>query len=235
MLVLKDLIVSHGQEDVLRSVNLTVEEGELVVLLGANGAGKSTLFHTLSGLVRPTSGELSFKGNSLKGRSPSQIVRDGIVQCAEGRMLFAQMSVHDNLKMGAFTYKRNKKELMRQLDYVYTLFPDLVGKRHSPAGSLSGGQQQMVAIGRALMAKPKLLLLDEPSLGLAPLIVEQMFSIIKEINKEGVTVLLAEQNAYAALSVSTRGYVLEGGRLNVEGTKEELLQNEEIRKAYIGA
>jgi branched-chain amino acid transport system ATP-binding protein len=235
MLVLKDLTVFHGPERVLQSINLTVEAGELVVLLGANGAGKSTLFHTVSGLVKPTEGQLHFNGKSLIGKSPAQVVAGGVVQCAEGRMLFSQMTVQDNLKMGAYSYKRNKKEIATQLDYVYELFPDLVQKRNASAGSLSGGQQQMVAIGRALMSKPKLLLLDEPSLGLAPLIVEQMFSIIKEVNKEGVTVLLAEQNAYAALSISTRGYVLENGRLSVEGTKEDLLENEEIRKAYIGA
>ncbi|WP_100372383.1 ABC transporter ATP-binding protein [Bacillus sp. FJAT-45037] len=235
MLVLNDLTVSHGPQVVLEQIDLTIEEGELVVLLGANGAGKSTLFHAISGLLKPTSGELLFKGKSLQKLSASQIVREGVVQCAEGRMLFAQMTVHDNLKMGAFSYKKNKAEITSQLDYVYKLFPDLMKKKQAPAGSLSGGQQQMVAIGRALMAKPKLLLLDEPSLGLAPLIVEQMFSIIKEVNKGGVTVLLAEQNAYAALSISSRGYVLENGRLKVEGTKEELLGNEEIRKAYIGA
>ncbi|WP_368504809.1 ABC transporter ATP-binding protein [Alkalihalophilus sp. As8PL] len=235
MLVLKDLTVFHGPERVLQSINLTVEAGELVVLLGANGAGKSTLFHTVSGLVKPAEGQLHFNGKSLSGKSPAQVVAGGVVQCAEGRMLFSQMTVQDNLKMGAYSYKRNKKDIATQLDYVYELFPDLVQKRNASAGSLSGGQQQMVAIGRALMSKPKLLLLDEPSLGLAPLIVEQMFSIIKEVNKEGVTVLLAEQNAYAALSISTRGYVLENGRLSVEGTKEDLLENEEIRKAYIGA
>lgn len=235
MLALKDLTVFHGPERVLESINLTVASGELVVLLGANGAGKSTLFHTISGLVKPAEGQMEFNRKSLIGKSPAQVVKDGVVQCAEGRMLFSQMTVQDNLKMGAYSYKGNKKVIATQLDYVYELFPDLVQKRNAPAGSLSGGQQQMVAIARALMSKPKLLLLDEPSLGLAPLIVEQMFSIIKEVNNKGVTVLLAEQNAYAALSISTRGYVLENGRLSVEGTKEDLLGNEEIRKAYIGA
>lgn len=235
MLMLRNVQVHHGSLVVLRDVNIHIQEGELVVLLGANGAGKSTLFQTISGLKRPTTGTIEFCGKSLHRMSASQIVKEGVVQCAEGRMLFSQMSVHENLKMGAYSYKRNKAEIARQLDKVYQLFPDLAIKRQAPAGSLSGGQQQMVAIGRALMAKPKLLMLDEPSLGLAPLIVEQMFSIIKEINQSGVTVLLAEQNAHAALSISSRGYVLENGRLAIEGTKESLLENEEVRKAYIGA
>lgn len=236
MLVLRNLHVHHGTNAVLNDVNIEVKEGELVVLLGANGAGKSTLFHTISGLKRPTSGEIEFSNQPLHRLSPSQIVKKGVVQCAEGRMLFAQMSVHENLKMGAYSYKNNKAEITRQLEQIYDLFPDLIAKRQAPAGSLSGGQQQMVAIGRALMAKPKLLMLDEPSLGLAPLIVKQMFSVIQEINKKsGVTVLLAEQNAHAALSISSRGYVLENGTLAIEGTRESLLENDEIRKAYIGA
>ncbi|MFC0558031.1 ABC transporter ATP-binding protein [Halalkalibacter alkalisediminis] len=235
MLVLRNLHVHQGANAVLNDVNIEVNEGELVVLLGANGAGKSTLFHTISGLKRPTSGEIEFSNKGLIRLSPSQIVKEGVVQCAEGRMLFAQMSVHENLKMGAYSYKRDKAEITRQLERIYELFPDLIAKRQALAGSLSGGQQQMVAIGRALMAKPKLLMLDEPSLGLAPLIVKQMFSVIQDINQSGVTVLLAEQNAYAALSISSRGYVLENGALAIEGTRESLLENDEIRKAYIGA
>ncbi|GAE33388.1 ABC transporter ATP-binding protein [Halalkalibacter akibai] len=235
MLVLRNLYVKHGANSVLNHINLEIQQGELVVLLGANGAGKSTLFQTISGLKRPDSGDIQFLDKAIHRLSASQIVKEGVVQCAEGRMLFPQMSVHENLKMGAYTYKRNKAEMSRQLDKIYDLFPDLIAKRQALAGSLSGGQQQMVAIGRALMAKPKLLMLDEPSLGLAPLIVKQMFSVIQEINQTGVTVLLAEQNAHAALSISSRGYVLENGSLVLEGTKEALLDNDEIRKAYIGA
>ncbi|MDE5413889.1 ABC transporter ATP-binding protein [Alkalihalobacterium chitinilyticum] len=235
MLKLTNLTVNYGKFEALRDISLNVEQGELVVLLGANGAGKSTLFKAISGLVKPVKGEYLFNGNKVIGVSPDKMVASGVVQCAEGRMLFPQMSVYENLKMGGFVHRKDKNGMKKSLEEVYDLFPILRDKKDDPAGSLSGGQQQMVAIGRALMAKPKLLMLDEPSLGLAPLIVEQMFGIIKQINENGVTVLLAEQNASAALSISTRGYVIESGKIVMSGSKEELFNNDEIRKAYIGA
>ncbi|MFC5712310.1 ABC transporter ATP-binding protein [Thalassorhabdus alkalitolerans] len=235
MLKLDNVSVSYGSFKALENVSLYAEQGELVVLLGSNGAGKSTLFKAVSGLVKVQEGSMEAAGTSILGKPPSFMVKKGIVQCAEGRMLFPAMTVLENLKMGSYVHRRDKKVQEEQLRNVYDLFPILQEKRKDPAGSLSGGQQQMVAIGRALMAKPSLLLLDEPSLGLAPLIVEQMFETISEINKTGVTVLLAEQNAHAALKISNRGYVLENGSVVMEGTQKELMNNEDIRKAYIGA
>ncbi|WP_026674654.1 ABC transporter ATP-binding protein [Alkalihalobacterium bogoriense] len=235
MLVLNRISTYYGNVRALHEISLSVEKGELVVLLGSNGAGKSTLFQTISGLMKPSQGEMKFEDRTIHGLAPNRLVQNGVVQCAEGRMLFPQMTVDENLKLGGYVLKKDKALLKKTLDDVYELFPDLVAKRKAQAGSLSGGQQQMVAIGRALMARPKLLMLDEPSLGLAPLIVEQMFMIIKEINKTGVTVLLAEQNAHAALSISSRGYVIESGEIVTSGSKDELMKNDEIRKAYIGA
>ncbi|UOE95663.1 ABC transporter ATP-binding protein [Alkalihalobacillus sp. LMS39] len=235
MLVLNRISTYYGNIRALHEISLSVEKGELVVLLGSNGAGKSTLFQTISGLMKPSQGEIKFEERTIQGLAPNRLVQNGVVQCAEGRMLFPQMTVDENLKLGGYVIKKDKALLKKTLDDVYELFPDLVAKRKAQAGSLSGGQQQMVAIGRALMARPKLLMLDEPSLGLAPLIVEQMFTIIKEINKTGVTVLLAEQNAHAALSISSRGYVIESGEIVTSGSKDELMKNDEIRKAYIGA
>lgn len=214
---------------------MDVAEGELIVLLGANGAGKSTIFNTISGFHKPTKGEIAFLDQNISRLSPDNIVKLGIVQCAEGRKLFHDMTVEENLKLGGFIHRRKKRQLEESMRDVYDLFPILEEKKADPAGSLSGGQQQMLAIGRALMAKPKLLLLDEPSIGLAPLIVEQMFSIIEKINESGTTVLLAEQNANAALKIATRGYVLENGSIIHEGTRDELLADDAIRKAYIGA
>ncbi len=217
------------------SHTMDVAEGELIVLLGANGAGKSTIFNTISGFHKPTKGEIAFLDQNISRLSPDNIVKLGIVQCAEGRKLFHDMTVEENLKLGGFIHRRKKRQLEESMRDVYDLFPILEEKKADPAGSLSGGQQQMLAIGRALMAKPKLLLLDEPSIGLAPLIVEQMFSIIEKINESGTTVLLAEQNANAALKIATRGYVLENGSIIHEGTRDELLADDAIRKAYIGA
>lgn len=227
--------VNYGQFTALKDINLIVNEGELVVLLGANGAGKSTIFRTISGLSKPSKGEILFFGEKVNGVSPDKLVKKGIVQCAEGRKLFPNMSVYENLHMGGFTQRKNKNEIKQTLNHVYELFPILMEKKNDAAGSLSGGQQQMLAIGRAIMAKPKLLMLDEPSLGLAPLIVKQMFEIIQQINKEGTTILLAEQNASAALKIADRGYVIENGRIVMKGTSDELFSKEEIRKAYIGA
>lgn len=235
MLKLTDVTVKFGLFEALSNISLEVGEGELVVLLGANGAGKSTIFNTISGLNRPSTGDIRFLGKSVRGSSPDKMVKAGVVQCAEGKKLFSDMSVEQNLLMGGFVHRGKRNQLKQSLIEVYNLFPILKEKRDDPAGSLSGGQQQMVAIGRALMAKPKLIMMDEPSMGLAPLIVEQMFTIIKEINKSGTTVLLAEQNANAALKIADRGYVVENGVIVLQGKSEELFNDDAIRKAYIGA
>ncbi|MDX8288190.1 ABC transporter ATP-binding protein [Metabacillus indicus] len=235
MLKLQHIDVFYGRFQALKNVSMEIEQGELVTILGANGAGKSTLFHTLSGLNKVSSGDILFEDRKIHNMAPYKLVRAGIVQCAEGRKLFSEMSVFENLKMGSYTRRRDKKAVQKQLDDIYALFPILFEKRKDAAGSLSGGQQQMLAIGRALMAKPKILMLDEPSLGLAPLIVDQMFKVIQEIHKHGTTVLLAEQNAHAALSISTRGYVMENGQIVMQGTKKELFDNDEVKRAYIGA
>ncbi|MBY0096826.1 ABC transporter ATP-binding protein [Mesobacillus maritimus] len=235
MLKVNNISVKYGSFVAIRDINIEVNEGEIVVLLGANGAGKSTTFNTISGLSKPFEGDVVFEGKRIDKLSADRIVKEGIVQCAEGRKLFPAMSVFENLKMGAYVHRRNKAQIKETMDHVFELFPILEQKKDDPAGSLSGGQQQMVAIGRALMAKPKVMMLDEPSVGLAPLIVEQMFEVIQKINKEGTTILLAEQNANAALKIATKGYVFENGNVVVEGTSEELFTNDSVRKAYIGA
>ncbi|MEW6022750.1 MAG: ABC transporter ATP-binding protein [Pseudomonadota bacterium] len=235
MLKLDKVNLSYGSFRALHDVTLHADEGELVVLLGSNGAGKSSIFLTMSGLNKASSGSIHFGSQNLVGRKPSQIVADGLVHCPEGRKLFPGMSVLKNLTLGAYVHRGDSKGTQRTLDEVFELFPILHEKKDMPAGSLSGGQQQMVAIGRALMGRPKALLLDEPSLGLAPLVVKQMFEIIARINKAGTTVLLAEQNAYAALNIASRAYVIEQGRIVLEGGREELLSNEQVRRAYIGA
>jgi len=235
LLRLTNVSVKFGAFEALHNINIEVNEGELVVLLGANGAGKSTIFNTISGLNNPSKGEIHFLGKNVAGTSPDRMVKAGIVQCAEGRKLFPAMSVEENLKMGGFVHRRNKNKLKQSLEDIYNLFPVLKDKKDDAAGSLSGGQQQMLAIGRALMARPKLVMMDEPSMGLAPLIVEQMFSVIQEINRSGTTVLLAEQNASAALKIADRGYVIENGRIVLAGDSKELLENDDIRRAYIGA
>lgn len=235
MLQLKNVDVHYGSFKALNDISLTVDTGGLVVLLGANGAGKSTLFNTISGLNKPSAGNIEFEDKVLNGMKPSAVVNSGVVQCAEGRQLFPQMSVHDNLMLGAYVHRRDKDGNKKRLNEVLELFPILEEKSHQPAGSLSGGQQQMVAIGRAMMSRPRLLMLDEPSLGLAPLVVKQMFETIQQINSLGTTVLLAEQNAFAALKIATYAYVMENGQLVMDGDRETMLGNEEVRKAYIGA
>jgi branched-chain amino acid transport system ATP-binding protein len=235
LLELEGLSVCFGSFMALRDIHMEVREGELLVLLGANGAGKTTLLRTISGLNRPQSGIIKFQGKKISGLSPSEVVRHGISQCAEGRKLFPRMSVHKNLILGAYTRRKDKKEMLKSLEYVYSLYPILKDKENDPAGSLSGGQQQMLAIGRALMSRPKVLLLDEPSMGLAPLVVGQMFETIEAINREGTTILLAEQNAYSALKIANRGYVIEGGSVVMSGSSEAITGNERIRQAYIGA
>ncbi|MCL6515938.1 ABC transporter ATP-binding protein [Alicyclobacillus sp.] len=234
MLQVVDLTVSHGALQAVRQVSLRVDEGEIVVLLGANGAGKSTLFHAISGLVRPCAGRITWRGRDLTGLRAADIVAAGIAQCPEGRMLFPRLSVEKNLVLGAYPHRRDRARVARALEDVYSLFPDLYGKRHQPAGALSGGQQQMVAIGRAWMANPKLLLLDEPTLGLAPVVAEQTLAAVSDINRRGTTVLLAEQNAHAALSIAHRGYVMETGRVVLEGTREALMGDPRVKEAYLG-
>lgn len=235
MLQLKNVDAHYGSFKALSNINMTVDTGGLVVLLGANGAGKSTLFNTISGLVKPTAGTIEFEDKTLNGMKPSAVVSAGVVQCAEGRQLFPQMSVHDNLMLGAYVHRKDKDGNRKRLNEVLELFPILSEKAQQAAGSLSGGQQQMVAIGRAMMSRPRLLMLDEPSLGLAPLVVKQMFETIQQINSLGTTVLLAEQNAFAALKIATHAYVMENGQLVMDGDREAMLGNEEVRKAYIGA
>ena len=236
MLQLNHVDVCYGSFKALTDISMTVDAGELVVLLGANGAGKSSLFNAISGLVKPTAGEIRFEDKQLNGMKASAVVASGVVQCAEGRKLFPQMSVMQNLMMmGAYVHRRDRQGNRKRLNEVLELFPILADKADEPAGSLSGGQQQMVAIGRAMMSRPRLLMLDEPSLGLAPLVVKQVFETVKQINSLGTTVLLAEQNAFAALKIAHRAYVMENGHLVMEGDRETMLGNEQVRKAYIGA
>jgi branched-chain amino acid transport system ATP-binding protein len=235
MLQLDRVSVDYGSFRALDKVSIHAEDGELVVLLGANGAGKSSIFLTISGLNRAAGGSIRFRDKELCGLKPSRIVHDGVVHCPEGRKLFPGMSVLKNLTLGAYVHRADKRGVSRTLEEVFALFPILHEKKDATAGSLSGGQQQMVAIGRALMGRPKALLLDEPSLGLAPLVVKQVFEVIEKINRAGTTVLLAEQNAYAALNIASRAYVIESGRIVLEGRRDELLNNEQVRKAYIGA
>ena len=235
MLQLEHVDVNYGSFKALSDVNMRVDSGELVVLLGANGAGKTTLFNAISGLLKPTAGEIRFYDKRFNGLKPSSVVGSGIVHCPEGRKLFPEMSVLKNLTMGAYVHRRDKEGIRNSLQEVLELFPILEEKKHEAAGSLSGGQQQMVAIGRAMMSRPRLLLLDEPSLGLAPLVVKQMFETIQKINSTGTSVLLAEQNAFAALKIAHRAYVIENGKLVLEGDREMMLGNERVRKAYIGA
>ncbi|MDQ0139679.1 ABC transporter ATP-binding protein [Cupriavidus necator] len=234
MLQLERVSLSYGSFRALDDITLHAGAGELVVLLGANGAGKSSIFLAMSAIHRISGGSMRFDGRELSGMKPSQIVQAGLVHCPEGRKLFPAMSVEKNLVLGAYVHRRDGAGIRKTLEEVYELFPILRQKKDDPAGSLSGGQQQMVALGRALMSRPRALLLDEPSLGLAPLVVRQMFEIIQRINRAGTTVLLAEQNAYAALGIAHRAYVIESGKIVMEGDRDTLLKDEGIRKAYIG-
>jgi branched-chain amino acid transport system ATP-binding protein len=231
MLRLADIHTSYGPIEALRGIDIEVGEGEIVSLIGNNGAGKSTCLMTISGVLQPSAGKILLGGSDVAGMPPHEIVRMGISQVPEGRRIFPKLTVRENLEMGAFPGKGN---LLSRLDNVYSLFPILMERRSQFGGTLSGGEQQMLAIGRALMSKPRLLLLDEPSLGLAPIMVAKIFRTIIEINKEGVTVLLVEQNAKAALTLSHRGYVIENGSITLEGKSEELLGNEKVRHAYLG-
>ena len=231
MLKITDLKVSYGGINAVKGVSFEVPKGSVVSLIGANGAGKSTILRTIAGLVKPVEGTVSFNDENITGTDTSNIIAKGITLVPEGRRVFPDMTVLDNIKIGA--YLRNDS-LDKDIEHMYSLFPRLKERKWQLAGTLSGGEQQMLALARALMSKPKLLMMDEPSLGLAPLIVKGIFEIIKEINKSGVTVLLIEQNANMALKASDYAYVLETGRLSMEGSGEELLSNEAIREAYLG-
>jgi branched-chain amino acid transport system ATP-binding protein len=216
----------------LRGIDIEVSSGEIVCLLGSNGAGKTTTLMTVSGILRPDKGDIIFEGESLTAMPPSEIVRKGICHVPEGRRIFPKLTVHDNLEMGA--YSAPSSDLNRNFEKVFAVFPILKERARQMGGTLSGGEQQMLAIGRSLMSNPRMLLLDEPSLGLAPIMVSRIFKIIQDINREGITVLLVEQNARAALQLSHRGYVLETGTIQLSGTGEELLGNEDVKKAYLG-
>ena len=233
LLEAKDLNVYYGAIHALQGVSFSVDEGEIVSLIGANGAGKSTTLKTISGLLRPRVGDVLLRGESLKSMPAQDIVRRGVIHVPEGRKIFAPLTVQENLEMGAFT-RKDKDEIRTNLERVFKSFPRLKERLNQLGGTLSGGEQQMLAIGRGLMAQPKVLLLDEPSMGLAPILVEEIFSIIKEINAQGVAILLVEQNALMALSVANRGYVLETGRIVLEGTGQALLQDPQVMKAYLG-
>ena len=234
MLIIKDLSVFYGAIQALDGVSLEVKEGEIVTMIGANGAGKSTTIRSISGLVRPRSGEVTFEGKPLHQLPPHEIVMLGVGQSPEGRRVFANMTVRENLELGAYTRHRRPTEVKQDMERVFVQFPRLKEREAQSAGTLSGGEQQMLAIGRALMARPRLLLLDEPSLGLAPFLVQSIFKIIREINQQGVTVLLVEQNANQALRIANRGYVLETGRVVLADTAQKLLQDDSVRKAYLG-
>ena len=231
LLELEDVHVKYGAVEALKGVSMTVEEGEVVTLLGANGAGKTTTLRTISGLLRPVSGEVRFQGRVLNGLPAHRIVGIGIGHVPEGRRVFPQMSVRENLEMGAYQHKGGSKDIMAR---VFELFPVLAERRNQNGGTLSGGEQQMLAIGRAMMSRPTVLLLDEPSMGLAPLIVAKIFQIIQEVNRLGTTVLLVEQNAAQALRLASRGYVLETGSIVMADQASVLLSDDRVRKAYLG-
>ena len=232
-LEIQDLCVSYGGIRALKGVSLSVEEGQIVTLIGANGAGKSTTLRAISGLQRVQSGSIRYGGEELTALPAKEIVRRGIIHVPEGRRVFPDMTVAENLKIGAFL-RRDNAGIAKDLDYVYSLFPRLRERSWQPAGTLSGGEQQMLAVGRALMSRPKVLMMDEPSLGLAPLIVRDIFSIIRRVNDDGITVLLIEQNANAALRIADYGYLLETGTISLTGTGEDLLRNDSVREAYLG-
>jgi branched-chain amino acid transport system ATP-binding protein len=233
VLRVEDVHTYYGAIHALKGVSLDVHEGEIVTLIGANGAGKSTTLRSINGLNRPREGRILFQGREITNTPPHDVVKLGISQSPEGRRLFPHMSVFENLEMGAFQ-RRDRRNLKEDLDRVFGLFPRLAERRSQKAGTMSGGEQQMCAIGRALMARPKLLMLDEPSMGLAPIFVERIFEIVKEINQQGTTILLVEQNALMALETAHRGYVLETGRIALADDAKALRQNERVRKAYLG-
>ena len=233
MLVLEDVNVYYGSIHALKGISFEVNQGEIVTLIGSNGAGKSTSLKTISGLLRPKTGKITFKGENLAIVAPQVIVAKGISQVPEGRRVFANMTVIENLELGAYL-RKDKAGIKQAMQHVYDLFPRLLERNNQISGTLSGGEQQMLAMGRALMSQPQLLLLDEPSMGLAPILVKQIFSIIKEINASGTTILLVEQNAHMAFSIANRAYVLETGKIVLSGDSKKLAASEEVRKAYLG-
>lgn len=233
MIKIKDLVVAYGGIEALKGISLEVPSGKIVTLVGANGAGKSTTLKAVVGLVKPKSGTIEYEGKDLTKISTESMVRNGIALVPEGRKVFEDLTVLENLKIGAYS-RKDRKGIEDDLEKVYSLFPRLKERTWQLSGTLSGGEQQMLAIGRALMSRPKLIMMDEPSLGLAPIIVKGLFEIIKKINKDGMTVLLIEQNANAALKIADIGYIMETGRITLSGTGKELLNNDEIKKAYLG-
>lgn len=233
LLAVNDIHTYYGHIHALKGISVTVEKGEVVTLIGSNGAGKTTTLKTISGILRPKQGNVELEGERISDLPAHVIVGKGIGQSPEGRQIFTRLTVMENLEMGAYS-RKDKDGVQKDLDHVFQLFPRLAERRAQTGGTLSGGEQQMLAMGRALMTRPRILLLDEPSMGLAPVLVDTIFSIIKALNDEGVTILLVEQNAARALSVANRGYVLETGRIILQGNAQELADNEEVRKAYLG-
>ncbi len=236
MLKVENLNVHYGVIHALEDVSLTVNDGEIVTLIGANGAGKTTTLHTITGLKKATSGSVTFDGVDLLKEEASKIITHGVAHVPEGRHIFIDMTVRENLEMGAYMYGRKQKALIEErMEDVFQKFPRLKERQNQLAGTFSGGEQQMLAVGRALMANPKIILMDEPSMGLSPLLVQEVFDIIKEVNAQGITILLVEQNAKMALKVADRAYVLETGKIKLSGDAKELLRNDEVKKAYLGA
>ena len=234
MLSVKNINVFYGSIHAIKDVSFHVNEGEIVTLIGANGAGKTTTMHAISGLLKLRSGEIDYCGQTISKMEPHKIIRLGLAQVPEGRRVFSGLTVQQNLQMGAYTRRDGKEAIQNDFDMVFDLLPRLKERRNQPAGTRSGGEQQMLAMGRALMCKPKMLLLDEPSMGLSPLLVKEIFRIIRQVNRNGVTVLLVEQNAKMALEIANRAYVLETGTIKMEGEATELANNIEVRKAYLG-
>ena len=233
MLEIRDLEVCYGMIQAIKGISFEVKEGEVIALIGANGAGKTTTLHTISGLLSPKAGSVIFEGKDITKIPAHKIVSYGMAHVPEGRRVFASLSVYQNLKMGAYT-RSSKEEIEESLQMVYSRFPRLKERKNQPAGTLSGGEQQMLAMGRALMSKPRIILMDEPSMGLSPIFVNEIFDIIKQVSAGGTTVLLVEQNAKKALSIADRGYVLETGKIVLEGNAQELLEDESVKKAYLG-
>lgn len=233
MLKVEDIHVYYGAIHAIKGISLEVSQGEIVTLIGANGAGKTSILNTICGLIKPKSGKITFEGKDITGVATQELVKRGLIQVPEGRRIFANMPVYENLELGGYLNK-NKKEVAEDIERVYNRFPRLRERKNQLAGSLSGGEQQMLAMGRALMSKPRLLLLDEPSMGLSPILVKDIFSIIKELNQQGTTILLVEQNAKMALSIAHRGYVVETGRIVLTGMAADLLDSPEVKKAYLG-
>ena len=231
ILSIKDLKVSYGGIEAVKGISFDVRQGEIVTLIGANGAGKSSTLRSISGLVKPSGGSISFEGQDITGKNPTDIVKQGVTLVPEGRRIFADLTVLENLRIGAYLRHDDLKD---DIEWVYSLFPRLKERSWQAGGTLSGGEQQMLAVGRALMSRPKLIMMDEPSLGLAPIVVRGIFDIIREINKRGTTILLIEQNANMALQTADTGYVMETGRITLTGTGEELLKNEAVQAAYLG-